>query len=85
MLNIFEENEGLTLIMSDEAHFHVNGTVNKQNFRYWASENPRELHQPPLHSPKVTVWCGLEKCGIFCSFFFEEGEGTATVTLDRNI
>ncbi|CAK9796588.1 Transposable element Tc3 transposase, partial [Anthophora quadrimaculata] len=40
---------------SDEAHFHLSGTVNKQNFRYWATENPRELHALPLHSPKVTV------------------------------
>ena len=59
MLDMFGENENLTLIMCDEAHFHLNNTVNKQNFRYWASENPRELHQRPLHSPKVTVWCGM--------------------------
>ena len=32
MLDMFEENENLTLIMSDKAHFHLNGTVNKQNF-----------------------------------------------------
>ena len=57
MLDMFEENEDLTLIMSDKTHFHLNGTVNKQNFRYWASENPRELYQRPLHSPKVAVWC----------------------------
>jgi hypothetical protein len=25
---------------SDEAHVHLSGTVNKQNFRYWAAENP---------------------------------------------
>ena len=42
---MFEENKDLTLIMSDEAHFHLNGTVNKQNFRYLALENPRKLHQ----------------------------------------
>jgi hypothetical protein len=24
-------------------NFHLSGTVNKQNFRYWAAENPREL------------------------------------------
>ncbi|KAK7086640.1 hypothetical protein SK128_008212, partial [Halocaridina rubra] len=30
--------------MSDEAHFHLNGMVNQQNCRYWALENPRELH-----------------------------------------
>ena len=85
MLDMFEENDDLTLIMSDKVHFHLNGTVNKQNFRYWASENPRELHQRPLYSPKVTVWCGLGKCGIFGPFFFEEGEETATVTSDRYI
>ena len=85
MLDMFEENEDLTLIMSDEVHFHLNGTVNKQNFQYWASENPRELHQRPLYSPKVTVWCGLGKCGIFGPFFFKEGEETATVTSDRYI
>ena len=83
ILDMFEENEDLTLIMSDEVHFHLNGTVNKQNFRYWASENSRELHQRPLYTPKVTAWCGLGKCGIFGPFFFEEGEGTATVTSDR--
>jgi hypothetical protein len=27
---------------SDKAHFHLSGTVNKQNFRYWAAENPLE-------------------------------------------
>lgn len=28
------------VIFSDEAHFHMNGFVNKQNFRIWDSENP---------------------------------------------
>ena len=32
MLDMFDENENLTPIMSDEVHFHLNGTVNKQNF-----------------------------------------------------
>ena len=86
MLDMFEENEDLTLIVSDEVHFHLNGAVYKQNFRYWALENSRELHQRPLYSPKVTVWCGLGKCGgIFGPFFFEEGEETATVTSDHYI
>ena len=81
---LFEKNEDLTLIMSDEAHFYLNGIVNKQNFQYWASENPRELHQRPPQIPKVTVSCGLRKCGIFGPFFFQEEE-TATVTSDRYI
>ena len=42
-------------IYSDEAHFHLSEVVNKQNFRYWSENNPRELHQRPLYHPKVTV------------------------------
>ena len=39
--NIKEDNEFLDkLWMSDEAHFHVTGYVNKQNYRYWADSNP---------------------------------------------
>ncbi|KAK9888203.1 hypothetical protein WA026_000472 [Henosepilachna vigintioctopunctata] len=41
---------------SDESNSHINGHVNKQNCRYWVSENPLELHQKPLQSPKVIVW-----------------------------
>ncbi|KAL4130614.1 hypothetical protein QTP88_008035 [Uroleucon formosanum] len=46
---------------SDEAHFHISGTVKKQNFRYWAAENPLKIHQRPLHSPKITVcYCDFQ-------------------------
>ena len=51
------------VIFSDEGHFHLAGTVNKQNFWYWAEGKPRELHQRPLHSPHVTVWCGVAEFG----------------------
>lgn len=71
-LGMIEENEDLhTLLwMSDEAHFHLPGYVNKQNFRYWSGENPQELHQKPLHSAKVTVWCVMCSTGIISPFFF---------------
>ena len=54
---------------SDEAHFHLSDTVNKQNFGYWAPENPRELHQKPLHSPKVTVWDTISSLGTVRPYF----------------
>ena len=38
------------LICTDEAHFHLSGFVNKQDFRYWAEANPRQHHERPLHS-----------------------------------
>ena len=51
-----EENEFVhKLIMSDEAHFHLNGFVNKQNCRFWGFENPRAIHQHELHPLKCTV------------------------------
>jgi hypothetical protein len=68
MLDIFDE--GVVIMMSDEAHFLLDGTVNKQNYRYWAQENPQKLHQKPLHSSKITVWCGIAKFGIAGSYFF---------------
>lgn len=55
---------------SDEAHFHLSGTVNKQNFRYWAESNPHQLHEKPLHSPKVTVWCAVSILGVLGPYFF---------------
>ena len=72
------------LWMSDEAHFHLSGYVNKQNCRYWCENNPHELHQRPLHSPKVTVWCAVSAMGIIGPFFFEDAQGrTTTVTSQR--
>jgi hypothetical protein len=55
--------------------FSLNGNVNKQNFRYWAAENPNMLHQKPLHSEKVTVWCGVSAFGVLWPYFFENATG----------
>ena len=71
------------VLFSDEAHFHLCGIVNKQNFRYWAVDNPRELHERPLHSPRVTVWCAIAEFGMWGPYFFEEEGVTLTVTSDR--
>ena len=60
---------------SDEAHFHLNGQVNRQNYRFWAERPPEEVLEAPLHSPKVTVWCALSAQGIIGPFFFENGAG----------
>ena len=57
--------------------------MNKQNFRYWAENNPRDLHQRPLHSPRVTVWCAVSRLDVVGPYFFEEGGETVTVTSNR--
>jgi len=75
-----------SLLMSDEAHFHINGYVNKQNSRYWSFQNPRDLHERPLHSPKVTVWCALSMHGVIGPYFFEDERGNSmTVTSARYV
>jgi len=83
--NIMEGNEFLDrLWMSDEAHFHLTGYVNKQNYRYWADSNPKEVHEHPLHSSKVTVWCAVSSHGVIRPYFLEnEDRITITVTSDR--
>lgn len=86
LLELFGENDLGGLIMSDEAHFELSGYVNKQNFRYWCSENPRQLHQRPLHSRKVTVWCGVGRIGIIGPYFFEDDAGNhVTVNSQRYV
>jgi hypothetical protein len=75
-----------SLLMTDEARFHLSGYVNKQNYRYRAPENPQELHQRPLHSEKLTVWCGIASFGVLGPYFFVDNEGAAvTVTTGRYV
>jgi hypothetical protein len=62
---ILEENEKAIIIKSDEAHFHLNGTVNKQNLRYWAANNPRNIHERTFHSARVTVWCAVVARAVY--------------------
>ncbi|GFV30863.1 DUF4817 domain-containing protein [Trichonephila clavipes] len=48
----------------DEAHFFLNGYVNKQNCRIWSEANPQVYVETPLDPEKLTVWCALWAGGI---------------------
>ncbi|GFX48061.1 transposable element Tc3 transposase [Trichonephila clavipes] len=52
------------ILLSDEAHFWLNGYVNKQNCRIWSEANPQVYVETPLHPGKLTVWCALWAGGI---------------------
>ncbi|GFT57433.1 uncharacterized protein TNCV_4515311 [Trichonephila clavipes] len=52
------------ILFSDEAHFRLNGYVNKQNCRTWSEANPQVYVETPLHPEKLTVWCALWAGGI---------------------
>ena len=43
------------IIMSDEAHFHLEGYVNQQNCRIWGSQNPKMIIEKPLYPQRVTA------------------------------
>lgn len=79
----FKENIGEPGVLdrtffSDEAWFHLSGYVSSQNSRVWASENPHEFVEKPLHSLKVGVWCAMSRRRIIGPIFF-----TQTITAER--
>ncbi|GFW10950.1 uncharacterized protein TNCV_4459251 [Trichonephila clavipes] len=72
------------ILFSDEAHFWLNGYVNKQNCRIWSEANPQVYVETPLHPEKLTVWCALWAGGIIGPNFFKNDEGhNVTVNGDR--
>ncbi|GFX12908.1 putative transposase [Trichonephila clavipes] len=63
------------ILFRDEAHFWLNGYVNKQNCRIWSEANPQMYVETPLHPEKLTVRCALWAGGIIGLYFFENDEG----------
>ncbi|GFX71189.1 DUF4817 domain-containing protein [Trichonephila clavipes] len=59
------------ILWTDGAPFSLHGDVNNHNCRIWATSNPREYTQKPLHSPKVTAWCGFTSSFIIGPFFLK--------------
>jgi hypothetical protein len=83
---LLEEHANAIILMSDEAHFHLSGEVNKQNVRYWGSENPRNIHEKPLHTRRLTVWCAVANFGVIGLYLFENEHGaTVSVNAERYI
>ncbi|GFU09735.1 uncharacterized protein TNCV_5027601 [Trichonephila clavipes] len=71
------------IFFSDEAHFWLNGYVNKQNCHIWSEANPQVYVETPLHPEKLTVWCALWAGGIIGPYFFKNDEGH-NVTVNGN-
>ncbi|GFV68357.1 DUF4817 domain-containing protein [Trichonephila clavipes] len=63
-----------TTVSSDEAHFWLNGYVNKQNCRIWSEANPQVYVETLLHPEKLTFWCALLAGGIIGPYFFKNNE-----------
>ena len=83
-----ENNPGdLCLILfSDKTQFHFSRHVNKENMRFWASQQLHKHTQQPLSHEKFTVWCAIGKGGIFRQYFVEDNDGNrVTVDAERYI
>ena len=60
------------LIFTDEAHVELSVYMNKQNWRFWAFENPHMHIEKPKKSQRVTVLCGIGKKGCLVRSSFED-------------
>ena len=63
--------------MSDEAHFHLGGYVNKQNICILGSENPKVVIKKSLYLQHVSVWHDFWTGGIIGPYFFENETGAS--------
>jgi hypothetical protein len=54
---------------SNEAYFHLDGAVNKQNVRFWATEHPHQFRERDNYGNKITVWVAISSHGIIGPFF----------------
>ncbi|GFV22955.1 uncharacterized protein TNCV_2624081 [Trichonephila clavipes] len=53
------------ILFSNEAHFWLNGYVNKQNCRIWSEANPQVYVETPLHPERLTeLW--FQQDGVTC-------------------
>lgn len=53
------------ICFSDEAIFHVNGSVNKHNHFIYGYTNPHAIEEQPIRSPSITCWAMIsERHGI---------------------
>lgn len=64
-----------TIWFSDEAHFYLTASVNKENMRFWGSEKPKFYEEKHLHADKITVWAAISSTGIIGPYFFEDPDG----------
>lgn len=60
------------VMFSDECTFLLNGHANRQNCRYWSTENPHWIREEHTQYPqKVNVWAGIVGNHIIGPFFIE--------------
>ncbi|GBN65810.1 hypothetical protein AVEN_110183-1 [Araneus ventricosus] len=72
------------ILWTDGAHFHLQASVNTQNCRIWARENPFQMQPLSLNYQKVTMCCKFTAAFIVGPFVFEEIDRWGPVTCAIN-
>ena len=84
LLNHFENDSSIAnnvwIWFSDEAAFHLFGTVSRHNTRIWETENPKAILEKKHDSPQLVVWSTISANGIISPYFFRNDQKTTTVT-----
>ena len=57
------------ILWTDEAHFYLQGFVNTQNYRIYATEKPFIQVPVSLQSERKMMWCKLIACLIVGPLF----------------
>ena len=70
--NLIEADVLNRTFLSGEISFHFSEYVSSQNSRVWASENPHEFVEKPLHSLIVEVWFAMLRRRIIGPIFFTQ-------------
>jgi hypothetical protein len=55
---------------SDEAYFHLTGSIKRQNVRFWGTRHPHQIHESTLHAQKVFVWYAVSAQGLTGPFMY---------------
>jgi hypothetical protein len=67
-----DENFFNKVIFTDEATFHKNGYVNRQNFHYYSNENPNFVRAiDNQYRWTINVWGGIVRTNVIGPHFFE--------------
>ena len=69
------------LLMTKEAHCHLQGTVNKQNLTTPVSCKSLWTSPTPLYDPNITIWGAVWSREVMWPYFLKDEDGEAiTVT-----
>jgi hypothetical protein len=71
------------IFWTDEAHFHLHGSVNTHNCVIWTTDMPHQVFEKRMHDKYVSVWCGFTAEFIVGPYFYEEpsNKGFSRVTI----